>query len=436
MSTSPHEVSTTDKSHANLLFDYPGADIILRSQDRYLFLVPKTSVVNNSPILDELIRNSLDSPGDANARELLPDVQLPERGEILHCLLTFIFPVIPLLPPTPEDIMELLFVAQKYQMKTALIHIRGSISRQKLILTCPEQALCIYSLAQKYGLRPEALQAARAILNYPTTIEVFDNKLDIMSGASLYEFWKYSERVQTILASDLTEFRMSSARGTVIGLRCSELSSFRIPRWLDRYIESVGKSPNLFDYAEFSIAMARHTEDTAHSRCCKCGSIPSQTIREFWEALASVVDGSFEKVSVVNNTELLRCRTVLQAETTLSLVGERELRDDPQPQTNLATSPLQHFNIPDANLIIRSSDSVDFRVHKSVLAIVSPFFEVLLSLPQPSDSESVDGIPVVELSENSDVLNSLVSILYPVDLVIPTSYEKVLYFSLHVSCDA
>ena len=162
MSTSPHEVSTTEKSPANLLFDYPGADIILRSQDRYLFLVPKTSVVNNSPILDELIRNSLDFPGDANARELLPDVQLPERGEILHCLLTFIFPVIPLLPPTPEDIMELLFVAQKYQMKTALIHIRGSISRQKLILTCPEQALCIYSLAQKYGLRPEALQAARA----------------------------------------------------------------------------------------------------------------------------------------------------------------------------------------------------------------------------------------------------------------------------------
>ena len=102
MSISPHEASTTDKSHANLLFDYPGADIILRSQDRYLFLVPKTSVVNNSPILDKLIRNSLDSPGDANARELLPDLQLPERGEILHCLLTFIFPVIPLLPPTPE----------------------------------------------------------------------------------------------------------------------------------------------------------------------------------------------------------------------------------------------------------------------------------------------------------------------------------------------
>jgi hypothetical protein len=39
------------------------------------------------------------------------------------------------------------------------------------------------------------------------TIEDFDNKLDIMPGASLYELWKYHERVRAILASDLTEFR-------------------------------------------------------------------------------------------------------------------------------------------------------------------------------------------------------------------------------------
>jgi hypothetical protein len=110
-------------------------------------------------------------------------------------------------------------------------------------------------------------------------------------------------------------------------------------------------------------------------------------------------------------------------------------RDDPQPQgpqIDLATSPLQHFDIPDANIIIRSSDSVNFRVYKSVLTIVSPFFKDLFTLPQPSDSESVDGLPVVELSEDSDLLNSLVSLLYPVDTVIPNSYDKVLY--IHAIC--
>jgi hypothetical protein len=90
-------------------------------------------------------------------------------------------------------------------------------------------------------------------------------------------------------------------------------------------------------------------------------------------------------------------------------------------------SPLEPFDVPDANLIIRSSDFVDFRVHKPVLAMVSSVFKDLLSLPQPSDSESDDDLPVVQLPEDSELLHSLFSIIYPVPTVIPNSYEKVLY---------
>jgi hypothetical protein len=291
--------STTDL--ANLLFDYPSADIILRSQDSYHLQVPKTIVANNSPILSELIRRTLDSSGGTNGNASLPVVQLPESGEILHCLLTFIFPVPPLVPSTPEEIMELLSIAQKYQMETALTHIRGCISRQNSLPTRLEPALHIYTLAQKYGLRPEALQTARAIiLKQSMTIEDFENRLDIMPGASLYELWKYHERVRTVLALDLMEFRTSRARGTITGLHCTDLSTSQIPRWLHLYIKSIGNTPKLFDSAELNIAMARHIKDKAHDLSCECASIAGQTIRDFWEALASVVDGSFEKVSVVD----------------------------------------------------------------------------------------------------------------------------------------
>jgi BTB/POZ domain len=115
---------------------------------------------------------------------------------------------------------------------------------------------------------------------------------------------------------------------------------------------------------------------------------------------------------------------LLKAESVLSLVHERQ---DPQVQINPTTSPPPTFEVPGANIIIRSSDLVDFRVHKSALALVSPFFEDLLSLPQPSDSETVDGLPVVQLSEDSELLNSLVSIIYPVRRGVPSSYEKVLF---------
>jgi hypothetical protein len=192
--------------------------------------------------------------------------------------------------------MELLSVAQKYQMGTALTHIRGCIARQNSLPTRLEPALHIYALAQKYGLRPEALQTARAILlKQPMTIEGFGNKLDIMSGASLYELWKYHESVRTILASDLTEFRTSCARGTITGLHCTELSSSQTPRWLDQYIESIGNAPNLFDSSQLNIAMARHIKDKANELSCKCASIPNQTMSEFREALESVVHAVSKK---------------------------------------------------------------------------------------------------------------------------------------------
>jgi len=59
--------------------------------------------------------------------------------------------------------------------------------------------------------------------------------------------------------------------------------------------------------------------------------------------------------------------------------------------------------------------------------MVSPFFKDLLSLPQPSDSETVDGLPVVQLSEDAELLRTLVSMLYPIYPVTPNSYRKVLY---------
>ncbi len=86
--------------------------------------------------------------------------------------------------------------------------------------------------------------------------------------------------------------------------------------------------------------------------------------------------------------------------------------------------------------MIRSSDSVDFRVNKSVLAMASPVFRDMLSLPQPSDSDSVDGLPVVQLDEDSELLNCLFSIVYPIRTVVPKSYEKVCTCILLVSSNS
>src|SRR5260221_11953715 len=144
-------------------------------------------------------------------------------------------------------------------------------------------------------------------------------------------------------------------------------------------------------------------------------------MHEFWEALEAVVNSSFEKVSVMTWGAASGFES-LQAESGLSLVQEQE-----GPPVQINTSPPDPLDVPNANLIIQSSDLVNFRVHKPILAMASQVFKDLLSLPQPPDGESVDGIPMVQLSEDSDLLNTLVSMLYHLHPVMPKSYEKVLY---------
>ena len=50
----------------------------------------------------------------------------------------------------------------------------------------------------------------------------------------------------------------------------------------------------------------------------------------------------------------------------------------------------------------------------------------MFSLPQPPDKEVVDGLPVVRLSEIAEVLECLLTMLYPIPSVVPDTYDKAL----------
>jgi hypothetical protein len=186
-------------------------------------------------------------------------------------------------------------------------------------------------------------------------------------------------------------------------LRCDTLHL--IPYWLGDYIESLAEALHRFDLIEFENVRAGHIQ---YSRCA-CAGISNQDIRAFWDALTAVVHGVIE-----------------QADSTLALVKE-----EPTEKSDPPSVPLR-LTIPDADIILRSSDQVNFRVRESFLAMSSESFEDLLSLSQPPDGELVDGLPVVQLSEDAGLLISLISLLYPISPVIPDSYEKV--FALLAAC--
>ena len=297
-----NEVASKEALH----FHFPGWDIIFRSCDSYDFRVPKLYIINGSPVFRELIESVSNNYGIPNGEEpeLLPVVKLPESGSTLHSLLTFIFPVAlsPILPPTAEKIMELLAVAQKYQMESVLSHIRGAIAQQDPPFIRPETALHIYFLAQRHELRREAVQAARLTLRFSMAIEDLGDKLQFpgMCGAYLHELWKYHKRVRTNLKSGAHEFRNSGLPDDVKGLRCITRRpphSRSFPQWIDLYIESIAEAPHLFDLIEFENVRAEHTKNESYrSATCSCADISSRVIRAIWEALTVVVNGSIAKV--------------------------------------------------------------------------------------------------------------------------------------------
>ena len=304
-----------------VVFDYPDADIIVRSSDDLDFGVQKVFLVKSSPVLDGFIQaasNHSDDGPPVGVGTPLPIVRLPERRAILHSLFTFLLSVDPVLPPTLEETMELLSVAQKYRMSHILVHIRGSISLKDPPLINENNALHVYSLAQKYGLHRETAQAARITLKYTLTIENLEGKLDIMPGIHLHKLWKYHRRVQDNLVADVDGFRESCARNVLKGLNCVVLTASKIPQWIDDYTISVAYRPSLFDLTEFQTALARHVSTVASNGvekdgCSFCAySLPRQTINDFWMALTTFVHANMEKVSISHVdcvAQLIQCLT-------------------------------------------------------------------------------------------------------------------------------
>ena len=82
--------------------------------------------------------------------------------------------------------------------------------------------------------------------------------------------------------------------------------------------------------------------------------------------------------------------------------------------------------MPNADVILQSSDLVDFYVQRSVLIVSSPFFKDMFSLPQPPNGAVPDSLPVVHLSEDAETLDSLISMLYPVLPEMPSSSDSAL----------
>ncbi|THH12094.1 hypothetical protein EW145_g220 [Phellinidium pouzarii] len=92
-----------------------------------------------------------------------------------------------------------------------------------------------------------------------------------------------------------------------------------------------------------------------------------------------------------------------------------------------AAYPFDDVSLPAEGATLKSSDGVQFKVYKNILALASPFFRDMFSLPQPESnnqrskspdsavelSTSEPSLPVIDVTENKSTLDILLRMLYP-----------------------
>ncbi|THH29684.1 hypothetical protein EUX98_g4497 [Antrodiella citrinella] len=76
-----------------------------------------------------------------------------------------------------------------------------------------------------------------------------------------------------------------------------------------------------------------------------------------------------------------------------------------------ATHP---FDNTDTDLILQSSDAVQFSVYKVILSLASPVFHDMFVLGSPIQGPSGD-IPILQLPESSDLLDKFLRLVYPIE---------------------
>ncbi|TFY63456.1 hypothetical protein EVG20_g6305 [Dentipellis fragilis] len=128
----------------------------------------------------------------------------------------------------------------------------------------------------------------------------------------------------------------------------------------------------------------------------------------------------------------------LETPETTAMEASASHTASPSPSSQTSTKINELLDEPDADIILRSSDSVDFRTYKCILGRASPLFKVLLYATQSEDvvdtsirlsipnPEWKDGLPVLRLSENRHTLQCLLSVICPIPTILPTTFRGAL----------
>ena len=184
-------------------FNLRDTDVILRSSDGASFRVHRLVLTTASPFFDDLF--SLPQPNEDETVDGTHVIRLPEEKEVLHSLITMLYPIPSVLPDSYKKVLDLLTAAQKYDMAAVQSSIRAEVSRKSYPLT-GASTFHAYAIASSKGLIPEMESSARLTLDYPMTFESIGDELRLFNGWALRDLACFRKRCRDSLVQCLESF--------------------------------------------------------------------------------------------------------------------------------------------------------------------------------------------------------------------------------------
>ena len=180
------------------------ADVILQSSDGTNFRVHKAVLAESSLFFSNMF--SLAHPADDEIVDGFPVVRLPENAEILHSLVTMLYPIPSVIPDSYDKVLDLLAASQKYEMASTQSSIRAEVRCKSYSTLTGNGSFHAYAIACSKRLSPEIESTARLTLDSSMTFESIGDEVGLFEGWALRDLARYRKRCRDSVVLCLGEF--------------------------------------------------------------------------------------------------------------------------------------------------------------------------------------------------------------------------------------
>ena len=284
--------------------------MILRSSDGSSFRVHRLVLTTASPFFDDLFL--LPQPDEDETIDGIHVICLPEEKEVLHSLITMLYPIPSVLPDSYNKVLDLLIASQKYDMAAVQSSIRAEVGRKSYPLLTGAAVFHTYAIASNKGLIPEMENAARLTLDHPMTFESIGDELRLFNGWALRDLASFRKRCRDSVVQCLESFLDCRDGPSKIWTYClhSRVAQLQLPSqsylamWLRELLVQTIKElkqsytrPLLKQHGfrkQYVAALQKHIVETS---CIFCSRIHVGEGDAFWAQVKSKLTMARDKVS-------------------------------------------------------------------------------------------------------------------------------------------